>query len=55
MASPAEAVAPDTMPGAYSAASASGPPNEVTATPVNPHPLTGRAPEVPGGRSALAP
>ncbi len=54
MASPAEAAAPDTMPGAYSAASASGPPNDVTATPVNPHPLTGRAPEV-RGRSALAP
>ena len=51
MASPAEALASTTMAGAYSAARASGPPNDVTARPVKAHPLTGR-PDSSGGRSA---
>src|SRR5262245_3342512 len=55
MASPAEALAPVTMVGAYSAASASGPPKDMTATPVNPHRPTGRAAPVARGRSALVP
>ena len=44
IASPAEAPAdPATMPGAYSAARASGPPNDVTATPAKAQALAGRA------------
>ena len=54
MASPAEALASVTMVGAYSAASASGPPKDMTATAVNAHRPTGRAP-VARGRSALVP
>ena len=56
IASPAEALAaPATRPGAYSAARASGPPNDVTATPVKAHALAGRAPDVRGGRPAMVP
>src|SRR5215468_12355909 len=55
MASPAEALASATMVGAYSAASASGPPKDMTATPVKPHRPTGRAAPVECGRSALVP
>jgi hypothetical protein len=43
------------MVGAYSAASASGPPKDMTATPVNAHRPTGRAAPVARGRSALVP
>src|SRR5215472_7552222 len=55
MASPAEALASLTMVGAYSAASASGPPKDMTATAVNAHRPTGRAAPVARGRSALVP
>jgi hypothetical protein len=56
IASPAEAPAdPATMPGAYSAARASGPPNDVTATPAKAQALTGRVPAGRGGRPALVP
>src|SRR3984885_10714601 len=56
IASPAEAAAdPATMPGAYSAARASGPPNDVTATPAKAQALTGRAADVRGGRPAVVP
>src|ERR1700722_18273586 len=49
IASPADAPAdPATMPGAYSAARASGPPNDVTATPAKAQALTGRAAGVRG-------
>ena len=43
------------MPGAYSAARASGPPNDVTATPAKAQALTGRAADVRGGRPAVVP
>src|SRR5580704_13882263 len=56
IASPADAPAdPATMPGAYSAARASGPPNDVTATPAKAQALTGRAADVRGGRPAVVP
>jgi hypothetical protein len=45
MASPAESPVSATMAGALSAASASGPPNEATATPMNAHGPIGRSTE----------
>jgi hypothetical protein len=43
------------MPGAYSAARASGPPKDVTATPAKAHVLAGRAPDVRGSWPAVVP
>ncbi len=56
IASPAEALAgPATKSGTFSAARAGGPPKDVTATPAKAQALTGRAPDVRGGRPAVVP
>jgi hypothetical protein len=55
MASPADALASETITGAFRAASASGPPNDTTATPANAHPPAGRVSSALRGRPPLSP